>query len=40
MEAGANSLDIILNTVSANHQLVTYLPLMVKYILLGAGASL
>jgi len=28
MEAGANSLDIILNTVSANHQLVTYLPLM------------
>jgi len=28
MKGGANSLDLILNTVSASHQLSTYLPLL------------
>ena len=28
MKAAASSLDLILNTVSANHQLSTYLPLL------------
>ena len=28
MEKGAKSLDLILNTVSADHQLMTYMPLL------------
>ena len=31
MTAGANSLDLILNTVSANHDLTHYLSLLVSF---------
>ena len=31
MEAATNSLDLIINTVSANHDVNLYLPLLVGY---------
>ena len=31
MKGGADSLDLILNTVSADHDINTYLPLLVKH---------
>ena len=31
METAANSLNLIINTVSANHDLNLYLPLLVRY---------
>ena len=37
MEAATNSLDLILNTVSANHDLNLYLPLLVRSDLLIAA---
>ena len=36
MKAGSNSLDLVLNTVAANHQILTYLPLLVIILSLGS----
>ena len=40
MTAGANSLDLILNTVSANHDLTHYLSLLVSFGWAGFGYSM